>query len=207
MTRLFKKNDSEELNVPSKSGNKTKDKNPKKDSEVTYDELGTKTLMVLFGFKKKIEVIFWTFPNGVETAIAHKSVKIDAQELTFHGKRYNIDHSRIQNRMGKLIYNIHVNNAVGALSFVKPKTDRDAKNAEQMLQRNWLTALWSQYKMPLIVALIACGVAIMMTILFFVMLGQLGAKDAIILRITVENTELKNILYPPVLQNGTAITP
>lgn len=165
--------------------------------QVTYNELGAKTLTALFSYGKKIECVLWTFPNGVETAIARKKVKIDAQQFSYKNKLYNIDHSRVQNRMGKLVYNVHVNNSVGALSFVKPQTSRDAKNAEEMLQRNWLTALWSINKMPLIIALIACVVAIAMVILFFVILGQSAGKDQVILNLTVENTNLKAILYPP----------
>lgn len=195
MTNTNNKDNDEKLSV-----SETPDKSVSAETNITYNELGAKTLTVLFGFKKEIECILWTFPNGVETAIAHKKVKLDAQQFEHHGKLYNIDHSRIQNKMGKLVYNVHVNNAIGALSFVKPKVDRDAKNAHDLLQRNWLTALWSQYRLPLLVALIACLVAVIMVILFFVMLGQNQAKDTIILNLTVENTNLKNILYPPVIQ-------
>lgn len=166
---------------------------------VTYNNLGKNTLLTLFRFKKIIEVIFWTFPNDLETAIDHKKIKLGVQDFEHKGRTYTVDYSRVQNRLGKLIYNVQVNNTVGALSYVKPKVNRDAKNAHDLLQRTWLQALWSTYKMPLIIALVAIIVAIIMVILFFVMLGQAAGKDQIILNLTVENTNLKAILYPPTL--------
>lgn len=182
-------------------------KKPKDDSSLTYNELGKKTLMTVFGISKKVEVLFWTFPNDMETALSKRTIKLGTQQIEHKGKTYDIDAHRIQNRLGKLTYNTEVNNATGALSFVKPKRSVDAKNAHDLLQRTWLTHLWSTYKMPLLIALVACIIAIAMIILTVAVFAQTQAKDQIILNLTVENTNLKNILYPPVLSNVTGATP
>lgn len=126
-------------------------------------EFGTKSLSErlfynLLKLHRKLDVVFWMFPNGQEIAFYKTQVSLDSTQVEFKGKLYHIDQSAIQNRLGKPTINIQANNSIGALRFIKPAKNRDAMNTKDLFNRGVLTALWHSWKLPFVL-LIVMGIA------------------------------------------------
>lgn len=151
---------------------------PQYNFDLEYNNFGEKLTKQLFVKKQKIICKIWAYPNGIEVCIAKRTVKLGVQQFEYKNRVFNIDYSAIQQDLGILVFNVHFNNAVGALRFQKPLKDVDSKNAKEMLQRGILTALWGSWKMPLFIALIAvAGLIVMATVFATILPRYLALND------------------------------
>lgn len=151
---------------------------PDKPKMVTFDDFAPKLLKRLKKPEKNtFDFILWTFPSGAEIAFFHKELPLGTLETEIKGCRYIIDQDMIKNRLGRLTYDTIVNDAQGALSFIKKHNQGvDAKNYAEGVRRNWFTALWGQWKLPFIALLISMGIALALG--FATMYFAISARDS-----------------------------
>lgn len=140
--------------------------------DLDYSNFGERLVKTIFTKKQKLKWRVWTFASGQEICIASGKVKMGVQQFEWKRRLYNIDYSAIQLQLGDLVYNTHVHNAIGSLRFRAPEKNVDSKNAKELLQRTWLTALWGSWKMPLIVALIAVMGCVILAVILAIFLPK-----------------------------------
>lgn len=143
-----------------------------------YQLLSAEQKEQVFSFGKKLTIKGWVVANGVETCLWTKKVKLGTQEFIVGGKRYQILYHKLQKDKKGLVYNVQVNNELGALAFSAPTKDVDAKVAKNVGRRQNLNAIWGSWQMPLIIALIAIIAAIIGFSLMAVFIAQLGQANA-----------------------------
>jgi len=163
--------------------------------ETIYSGFTDRLLSKLKKNTNKLHVILWTFPQKAEIGFKSLWVPLDTKEFNYRGKFYHIDEQAIKNRLGILTYDCHINNAIGALRFIKPEINRDASNSRDLLQRGVLNQLWHNSKMPFIVLMISLGICLTLGVLLAIFVPSYLQLDA-------ENDALKlqlqNILNPPI---------
>lgn len=132
----------------------TQETKPRKAKIDVRQELGQSLFYKLFKISHKLYVVFWLFANGEEIGFWQTTTKLEAKEIEYKGKKYQIDSTAIQNRLGKLTINIDVHNAIGALRWVRPEKSRDPENTRDLFSRGVLSALWHSWKLPFILLIV-----------------------------------------------------
>ena len=158
---------------------KAESKKPVKAVTSLDPSLGDKFLSRFFKRPKVITVRTWVINDSIETAVEEKDVKIGSPDAELGSGKYNIDYNAVQNVFGKLVYNTKYRTANGALRYISQASHEvDAKIRDKMCARDNLTAIWSRWQLPLIIALVAIIGAVVGFTLFAIELSQASRSDA-----------------------------
>jgi hypothetical protein len=141
--------------------------------------LGDEFLQRFFKQPKKITVRTWIIGVDKEVMIDETEVKLGALDFTIGGFKYSIVYDAIQNVKGTLIYNTKHRVANGALRY-RTHLDKevDAKIRNDMSARDNLTAIWSRWQLPLIIALVAVVGCIVLGSILAVIAGSYANADS-----------------------------
>lgn len=155
-----------------------KDSMEEKPKKNIVPSLGDKFLGRFFKQPKEITVRTWIIGNNTEAMVDEKTVKLGVQDVYIGNKKYTIFYDAIQNIHGKLIYNTKYNVANGALRYrLSVDKEIDAKIRRDMASRENLTAIWSKWQLPLMVALVAIIGCIIAFSFLAIIGGQLSTAN------------------------------